>query len=279
MFTKRNGSIVPIILLRGGGDLATGVALRLHRVGISVVITELAQPLAVRRRVAFSEAIYQDSVNVEGVIARRVSQPVDAIRVIFSGEIPVLVDPDCSIRQAREFNTVAMVDARMTKQPPDLSLDSAPLVVGLGPGFVAGENCHAVIETNRGHFLGRVIWDGAPEPNTGIPGKIGDEQGDRVLRAPVDGILHNYLEIGEKAVAGDTLADVSGNPILAPFDGILRGMLRDGMCVKQGMKVGDLDSRNDARHTVTVSEKSLAIGGGVLEALLTRPEIRSMLWK
>ena len=279
MFTKRNGSIVPIILLRGGGDLATGVALRLHRVGISVVITELAQPLAVRRRVAFSEAIYQDSVNVEGVIARRVSQPVDAIRVIFSGEIPVLVDPDCSIRQAREFNTVAMVDARMTKQPPDLNLDSAPLVVGLGPGFVAGENCHAVIETNRGHFLGRVIWDGAPEPNTGIPGKIGDEQGDRVLRAPVDGILHNYLEIGEKAVAGDTLADVSGNPILAPVDGILRGMLRDGMCVKQGMKIGDLDSRNDARNTLTVSEKSLAIGGGVLEALLTRPEIRSMLWK
>jgi xanthine dehydrogenase accessory factor len=279
MFTKRNESIVPIILLRGGGDLATGVALRLHRVGISVVITELAQPLAVRRRVAFSEAIYQDSVNVEGVIARRVSQPADAIRVIFSGEIPVLVDPDCSIRQAREFNTVALVDARMTKQPPDLNLDSAPLVVGLGPGFVAGENCHAVIETNRGHFLGRVIWEGAPEPNTGIPGKIGDEQGDRVLRAPIDGILHNYLEIGEKAVAGDPLADVSGNPILAPFDGILRGMLRDGMCVKQGMKVGDLDSRNDARHTLMVSEKALAIGGGVLEALLTRPEIRSMLWK
>jgi xanthine dehydrogenase accessory factor len=267
-----------IVLLRGGGDLASGVALRLHRVGIKMVITELAQPLAVRRRVAFSEAVHQGVVNVEGVIARHASQPGDALRILSKGEIPVLIDPDCLIRHVHEFEIVAMVDARMTKQPPDLSLDAAPLLVGLGPGFVAGKNCHAVIETNRGHYLGRVIWLGAPEPNTGVPGKVGDKQQDRVLRAPTAGILRNNLEIGEKAAAGEVIADVAGKAILAPFDGVLRGMLRDGTSVKSGMKVGDLDPRNDAKYTATVSEKSLAIGGGVLEALLTRPEIRSKLW-
>jgi xanthine dehydrogenase accessory factor len=267
-----------IVLLRGGGDLASGVALRLHRVGIKVLITEVEQPLAVRRLVAFSEAIYQGSVNIEKLTARHIQNPKAALRVIATGEIPVIIDPDCESLHTPEFDVIALVDARMTKLPPDIGRDAAPMVIGLGPGFIAGENCHAVVETNRGHFLGRVIWEGPAEPNTGIPGKVGSKQVNRVLRAPTDGILRTKFRIGEPVKTGDILADVSGEPVVASFDGILRGMLPDAFVVHVGMKIGDLDPRNDASYAVTVSDKSLAIGGGALEALLTRPEIRSRLW-
>jgi xanthine dehydrogenase accessory factor len=271
-------SKITIVLIRGGGDLASGVAVRLQRAGIKLIITELARPLAVRRLVAFSEAIYRGQITIEGVTGRCVQQPLEALRVILGGEIPVLVDPELDIRFAPQFELVALVDARMRKRPPDLGLEAAPLVIGLGPGFVAGENCHAVIETNRGHNLGRVLWEGAPEADTGVPGKVGDHQHDRVLRAPADGDLRALTEIGSQVAQGSLIATVAGEPILAPFDGVLRGLLRDGMAVKRGMKTGDLDPRNDPRYAVTVSEKSLAIGGGVLETLLTRPEIRVKLW-
>jgi xanthine dehydrogenase accessory factor len=278
MSNTRKKAELSIILLRGGGDLASGVALRLHRGGIKVVITELPQPLAVRRLVAFSEAIYQGSTYIEGVTARHIRQPTDIMGVLSVGEIPVLIDPDCGILNTVEFGVVALVDARMTKKPPNLGLDAAPIVIGLGPGFIAGDNCHAVIETNRGHNLGRVIWKGPPEPNTGVPGLVGEKQIDRVLRAPTDGILQTRREIGDRLTVGDLIAKVSGEPICAPFNGVLRGLLRHGFPVKHGMKIGDLDPRNDISFAVTVSEKSLAIGGGVLEALLTRPDIRSNLW-
>jgi xanthine dehydrogenase accessory factor len=278
MSNTRKGAELSILLLRGGGDLASGVALRLHRVGIKIAITELPQPLAVRRLVAFSEAIYQDSAEIEGVTARHVPQATDVPDVLSAGEIPVLIDPDCSILDAVEFNVMALVDARMTKKPPDLGLDAAPLVIGLGPGFIAGENCHAVIETNRGHYLGRVIWKGPPEPNTGVPGKVGEKQIERVLWAPADGILQTIRDIGERLAEGDLIAEVSGEPICTPFNGVLRGLLRDGLPVKRGMKIGDLDPRNDVNFAVTVSDKSLAIGGGVLEALLSKHDIRSKLW-
>jgi xanthine dehydrogenase accessory factor len=166
----------------------------------------------------------------------------------------------------------------MTKRPPDLSMDVAPLVIGLGPGFVAGTNCHAAIETNRGHFLGRVIWDGAPEADTGIPGAVAKHQNDRVLRAPANGIFQTRVEIGERVQQELVIAEVAGQKLVAPFDGILRGLLHDGLQVQQGLKVGDIDPRDDPRYATQVSEKSLAIGGGVLEALLTRPEIRERLW-
>ena len=153
-----------------------------------------------------------------------------------------------------------------------------PLMIGLGPGFVAGENCHAVIETQRGHFLGRVIWDGSPQADTGIPGAVVSQQAERVLRAPADGILHNHAEIGMRVTIGQVIARVSEQPITAPFDGILRGLLHEGLPVRQGMKVGDVDPRNNPQNAYTISEKALAIGGGVLEALLTLPEIRATLW-
>lgn len=269
---------LPVVLLRGGGDLASGVALRLHRAGIRVVITELPQPLAVRRSVAFSEAIYQGMVVIEGIAGRLAQGSQDAVDAFQSGIIPVCVDPQGEIRFDPRLKVVALVDGRMTKRPPELGIETAPLVIGLGPGFVAGYNCHAVIETNRGHYLGRVIWDGPAQPNTGIPGKLGDHQKDRVLRAPTDGKLQCQAEIGDLLEQGVIIAWVAEIPITAPFSGLVRGLLQDGMQVHAGMKVGDLDPRGDPDYARTVSEKSLAIGGGVLEALLTRPEIRGKLW-
>ncbi|MCJ7701407.1 MAG: selenium-dependent molybdenum cofactor biosynthesis protein YqeB [Anaerolineales bacterium] len=271
-------SKIKIVLLRGGGDLASGVAFRLRRVGIKVVIAELPDPLAVRRRVSFSEAVYLGEARIEGLTARRVSQPEDIAALLAAGEIPVLVDPDCEIRLDPHFEVLAIVDARMTKRPVDNSLAADGFVIGLGPGFVAGNNCQAAIETNRGHYLGRVIWDGAPEPNTGVPGKIGERRYERVLRAPVGGVMENRFEIGAQVKAGQVITMVHGKEVKAPFDGVLRGLLRDGSRVVEGLKIGDLDPRMDPHYAHTVSEKSLAIGGGVLEALLTRPEMRAKLW-
>ena len=269
---------IPVVILRGGGDLASGVALRLHRAGIKVVITELAQPLVVRRLVAFASAVYEGEIAVEGITAASVFNIVEAMRAFGSDQIPLFVDPDCDVRHAPGLDVYAIVDARMMKKPPELGMDSAPLMIGLGPGFVAGENCHAVIETNRGHFLGRVIWEGAPQPNTGVPGSVASHSVKRVLRAPTDGVLHALKELGIRVKQGCVLAEVGGQPILAPFDGILRGLVHDGLPVHKGMKVGDVDPRDDPSYARLISEKSLAIAGGVLEVLLTRPEMRQTLW-
>ncbi len=276
MATKKRYSV---IILRGGGDLASGVALRLHHAGMRVVITELPQPLVVRRLVAFASAVYESEFVVEDVQSKLVSNVEEALRVLESGIIPVFVDPDCDVRLAEEFDVCAIVDARMTKRPPDLGIEAAPLVIGLGPGFTAGENCHAVIETMRGHYLGRVIWDAAAQPNTGTPGMVSGHQSQRVLRAPADGILRIAKRIGAIVSKDEVIAEVSGHDILAPFDGILRGLVYDRLPVHEGMKVGDVDPRGDPDYARLVSEKTLAIGGGVLEALLSRPEIRNTLWK
>ncbi len=270
------------ILIRGGGDLASGVALRLHRVGLNLLIAEHPQPLAVRRLVSFAEAVYRGKFTVENTTARLVGSVSEVESVMSRSEIPVLIDPDGKKISASSSSLqmpLVVIDARMTKRPPDLSIKAAPLVIGLGPGFIAGENCHAAIETNRGHFLGRVIWDGAPEPDTGIPGTVAKHQNDRVLRAPSGGLFRTQVEIGGQIQKGQVIAKVGNHEIVAPFDGILRGLLHDDLRIKSGLKVGDIDPRNDPRFTNHVSEKSLAIGGGVLEALLTRPEIRVRLWR
>ena len=268
----------PIILMRGGGDLASGVALRLHRVGLTPIITELPQPLTVRRLVSFSSAVFEGQVDVEGVVAQRVDSVAEALAVLEQGQIPVLVDPDCVVRFAPELDAHTLIDARMTKKPPDLGIDAASLVVGLGPGFHARANCHAVIETNRGHALGRVIWEGKAQADTGIPGKVAEFRAERVLRAPADGTIKNGLNLGQRVKKDQVLATVNGCSVIAPFDGVLRGLLHDGLPVQLGMKIGDVDPRDDPSYACLVSEKSLAIGGGVLEALLCRPELRQKLW-
>jgi xanthine dehydrogenase accessory factor len=262
------------ILLRGGGDLASGVAFRLHRAGLNVVITELAQPLAVRRLVSFSEAVYDGQIVVEGTTASRVRSLDQALDVLARHEIPVLIDPKAEILRQHPSLFQVLIDARLIKRPPDLGLEAAQLVIGLGPGFVAGENCHAVIETNRGHFLGRVYWLGATESDTRQP--EGDPR--RVLRAPSDGLVIAHANIGDHIQAGQTIFEINGQAIQAPFAGMLRGLIHPGLEVTEGMKIGDLDSRDDSRYARQISDKALAIGGAVLEAILSRPELRSMLW-
>ena len=272
------------LILRGGGDLASGVALRCWRAGLQPIITELPQPLAVRRTVSFAEAMYTDLVEVEEATARR-ANTLDEVRAVLQAhEIPVLCDPGCDIRH--EIHPVVFIYATITKKAPEISREAAPLVIGLGPGFHAGENCHAVIETNRGHFLGRVIWNGTAQADTGIPEGVAGRQSavqtphqaERVLRAPSAGILNTYAEIGTIIEAGQPVAQVGSTTVHAPFRGLLRGIMHAGIFVQPGMKIGDLDPRCDPRHARYVSEKALAIGGGVLEAILSRPEIRQILW-
>jgi xanthine dehydrogenase accessory factor len=268
---------IPFILILGGGDLASGVALRLKRVGINILISETEQPLAVRRLVSFAEAVYRGKFSVEGITAQLVHHINQIEAVMIQGDIPVIVDPNCNMIQSK-LSPVALIDARMTKRTPDIQMDSAPMVIGLGPGFNAGQNCHAAIETNRGHFLGRVLWEGAPEADTGIPGIVAKHQSERVLRAPVDGIFQSKVDIGHLVRKGQLVAVVEDQSIFAPFEGILRGLLHDGIHVSRGLKVGDIDARRDPQFARLVSEKSMAIAGGVLEALLTQSEIRRRIW-
>ncbi len=264
------------VLLLGGGDLASGVALRLFHAGIRIVITELPQPLAVRRLVSFSEAVYSGETTVEGITATRVEDPSGIFKIVEAGRIPVLVDPDAEI--VAVLQPVVLVDARMTKRTALLKRDAAPLVVGLGPGFIAGDNCHAVVETQRGHMLGRVLWSGSAEPNTGQPDAVLQYRQERILRAPANGIFLGHAQIGDRVSPGQVLATVAEQNVVAPFPGVLRGLLASGVQVQQGLKVGDVDPRGDPRYARLVSDKSLAIGGGVLEAILTRSEIRQQLW-
>lgn len=265
-----------LVFLRGGGDLASGVAYRLHKAGLRVLIAELAQPLHVRRTVAFADAVYTGETEVEGIRARLANGADEVSAIQDAGQIALLVDPQANVIET--LKPLVLVDARMLKRMPESGLGAAPLVIGLGPGFVAGESCHAVIETMRGHDLGRVIWQGGPQPDTGVPGSIAKYNRDRVLRAPADGQVQAQFAIGDRIKAGQMIAEVAGQPVTAPFDGVLRGLVHPDLLVNQGMKIGDLDSRNDPAYIDRISDKALAIGGGVLEAVLTRADIRAALW-
>jgi xanthine dehydrogenase accessory factor len=262
-----------LILLRGGGDLASGVALRLQRAGMQVVITELAQPLAVRRTVSFAEAVYEGQQTVEGVTGRLV-EPEQLSAALEAGEIPVLIDPDATILLS-SFIFPIVIDARLTKQTPAPLPASVLLHIGLGPGFHAGVNCHAVIETRRSHTLGRVYWSGTAQSDSGQP--EGDPR--RVLRAPSDGILSAKVKIGEHVEEGQLVAVISEQyPVVSALAGMLRGLIHDGLPVTKGLKIGDIDPRDDPSACFLVSDKALSIGGAVLEAILTREEIRTKLF-
>jgi xanthine dehydrogenase accessory factor len=262
----------PLILLRGGGDLASGVALRLYRAGLKVVMSELPQPLAVRRAVSFAEAVYEGQHTVEGVTARLVKwEQLPA--VLDAREIPVIIDPDADVLAAIHF--LIVVDARLTKQRPSPPPAHIPLHIALGPGFHAGRDCHAVIETRRSHSLGRVYWDGPAQPDSGQP--EGDPR--RVLRAPADGMFFAHRKIGEHCDPGDVVGVIGEQyPVVSQIGGVLRGIIRDGLGVHKGLKIGDVDPRDEVSACFLVSDKALAVAGGVLEAILSRPEIRNRLW-
>lgn len=259
-----------LVLIKGAGDLASGIALRLWHAGFTLVMTEIARPLAVRRTVSFSRVVYEGRARVEDCAAALAADEDEARAVLARGEIPVLVDP--SARMAKRLGPGALVDAIMAKKNTGTSIDDAPVVIGVGPGFCAGLDCHAVIETMRGHTLGRVITGGSALPNTGVPGEIAGFSAERLLRAGADGFFEPLAAIGDQVKKGDILALVRSSggevPVHAAIAGILRGILPAGTAVSAGMKAGDIDPRCEPSHCFTVSDKALAIGGGVLEAIL-----------
>ena len=255
-----------LVLIRGAGDLATGIALRLHRAGLRVVMTDLPRPTAIRRTVAFSQAIVHGEAAVEGVTARLAQSPAGVPALLEAGIIPVLADPEGACVPV--LRPDALVDAILAKKNLGTRITHAPVVIGVGPGFTAGTDCHAVVETMRGHYLGRALYEGSAQPNTGIPGLIGGFAGERVLRAPADGVFHQLLDIGAQVKQGDIAAQVGGQPMVCTLDGVLRGILAEGTPVHKGMKAGDIDPRCELRHCYCASDKALAVGGGVLEALL-----------
>lgn len=279
-----------LVLIKGAGDLASGIALRLFRSGFSVVMTEIPVPTTVRRTVAFSPAVYQGEAVVEAVAGVR----CDCVKVvedtIKNGEIAVVVDENAQIRE--ELRPDVVVDAILAKRNLGTRITDAETVIGVGPGFTAGVDCHYVVETKRGHYLGRCIRQGSAIPNTGVPGMIGGYAMERLIKAPADGVFRGTASIGAVVKAGDVVGYVeravcaemkpymgmearagagscsNAEPVRVQIGGVLRGLLQDGVAVTAGMKAGDVDPRCEVSHCFTVSDKATAIGGGVLEAIL-----------
>ena len=264
----------PWVLVRGAGDLATGVIVRLHRCGFRVAVTECANPSAIRRRAALCEAVWQGQATVEGVSCRLVEDIDAAVQASQADEVPLLVDEraDC----VATLHPAAVVDAILAKRNLGTNREMALITVGLGPGFTAGEDVDAVIETMRGHHLGRVLLQGAAIPNTGVPGVIAGYAAERVIHAPASGKMTfvqdesgQTIDIGALVKKGQEIARVGGVPVFATIDGVLRGLIRAGYPVTEGLKIADIDPRSEqVAYCDTVSDKARAIGGGVVEALL-----------
>ena len=254
------------ILIRGAGEMASGVAHRLYQCHFKIAITEVEEPTAVRRTLAFAEAVYEGNQTIEGVKAVRVENYEEAQRIWTASAIPLFVDPKAKVREILQPDV--LIDGIMAKKNSDTAMTDARLVIGIGPGFTAGENVHAVIESNRGYHLGRVLWQGQAEPDTGVPSSVGGQTEARVFRAPQSGLFQAVSKIGDMVDAGQAVAEVNGIPIRAAISGQIRGLLRSGIHVSQGMKAGDIDPRGERGYCYTISDKARAIAGGVLEAIL-----------
>jgi xanthine dehydrogenase accessory factor len=254
-----------IIVIRGGGDLATGVAQKFYRAGFPVAVLEAARPTAIRRAVALCEAVYDGFARVEDMSARLVKTPGDFPACWAAGEIPVLVDPEAASIPA--IRPVAVIDAILAKKNLGTRMDMAGVTIALGPGFVAGGDVRAVIETMRGHDLGRLILRGEASPNTATPGELGGKTAERVLKSPVAGAVKHRKQIGDTVMAGEIVLNVGGEPVPASIAGLLRGLIREGLEVPEGMKVADVDPRTDVDWR-TVSDKARCLGGAALEAYL-----------
>ena len=229
-----------------------------------MVVCELAEPLTVRRTVSLSTAVHDGRIDVEGMIGRRADTAADAVEIARNGDVGVVVHPELP-----DVGADVVIDARLAKRNLDTRIDDAELVIGVGPGFTAGVDCHAVIETKRGHHLGRVIWSGRAAADTGIPGDVGGRSADRVLRAPTGGPVEWDREIADLVEEGTVLGRIGDAEIVAPFAGVIRGLIAPGTNVERGLKIGDVDPRSDTAACHEISDKSLSVGGGVLEAVLT----------
>jgi xanthine dehydrogenase accessory factor len=255
-----------VVLIRGAGEMASGVAHRLHRSHFKICMLEISHPLAVRREVSFCEAVYEREKEVEGISAKLISSSKEIEFVWGQGKIPLLIDPEG--RTKNVFKPDILIDAIMAKKNLGTRITDAPLVIGLGPGFTAMKDVHMVIETNRGHSLGKVILKGNAELDTGMPGEIGGFTIERLLRTMKKGTFRVHKSIGDRVSKGSVVAVVDEFPVIAQISGVLRGLLRDGIEVKKGMKVGDIDPRGKRENCFSISDKARAIGGGVLEAIL-----------
>lgn len=253
------------ILIKGAGDLATGIASRLYRAGHQIIMTEIAVPLTVRRTVALSRAVYEEKAQVEDMTGVLVKDMESAERVLLDGDIPVIVDPKASVKD--EFHPDVIVDAILAKRNIGTRITDAPFVIGVGPGFTAGEDCHCVIETKRGHTLGETIYKGAAIPNTGVPGEVGGFSTERIIRGAAKGNMVPVAKIGDVVEKGQVVALTGGKEVYAKMSGIVRGMLQPDVIVHENMKIGDIDARSEPFHCYTISDKARAIGGAVLEAI------------
>jgi xanthine dehydrogenase accessory factor len=254
-----------LVIIRGGGDLATGVAVRLFQARFSVIVLEIDHPTVIRLPVSFARTVYEGKAGVEGVEAVLISSWEEAKKIIKLNKVPVLVDPKGSC--IKKFSPTVLVDAILAKRNLGTRKDQAPLVIGLGPGFTAGEDVDVVIETKRGHNLGRVIYHGQAAPDTGVPGEVGGESIKRLLRTPAEGKIVPLRKIGDLLKAGELIAEIEGVPLRAEISGVLRGLIYPKSWVTKGMKVGDIDPREIREYCFTVSDKARSLGGAVLEAI------------
>jgi xanthine dehydrogenase accessory factor len=255
-----------VILIRGAGEMATGVAHRLASCRFKVCMTETSNPQAVRREVAFSEAIFDSEKEVEGITAKRIDSPDCISEVWGEGKIPILIDPEAKVKDLLKPDV--LIDATLAKKNLGTKITDAPLVIGLGPGFSAGKDVHWVIETNRGHDLGRIISNGEAEPNTGIPGSIAGYTEERVIRAPKEGKFKSLKFIGDDVKANESVGMAGNAVVRSRIAGVIRGLLRDGTEVWKGMKLGDVDPRGTKAHCYSISDKARTISGGVLQAIM-----------
>ena len=254
------------IVIKGAGEMATGIAHRLFMANIRmIVMLEIAEPVTVRRTVAFSEAVYEGKMEVEGIRAQCVKNPDELYSVWKAGDIGVIVDPER--RLIKDIEPEVVIDATMMKRYTGTKKDEAPLVIGVGPGFVAPEDVHAVVESNRGHNLGKAILNGSAEPHTGIPGATMGYTTERVLRAPHAGVIRHVKQIGDMVSIGDLIMYMDETPVYAPIGGMLRGLMRE-IRVAENKKIGDIDPRGITEYCYTITEKARAIGGGALEAIM-----------
>lgn len=255
-----------MVLIKGAGDLATGIAYRLKKSGFDVVMTEIHKPTTVRRTVAFSQAVFDNEIVIEGIKGVKVNNINEIYEEIREGNIPIIIDEKAEI--IKELRPNVVVDAIIAKKNLGTSIEDAPIVIGVGPGFEARVDCHLVVETKRGHYLGKVIEEGSAIPNTGVPGNIGGYTRERIIRASSNGKIKPLVAIGDFVKKGDIVAYIDGIEVLAEIDGIVRGMLQEGIEVFKGMKSGDIDPRCEKDHCFTISDKARSIGGGVLEAIM-----------
>ena len=255
-----------IVLIKGAGDLATGIAYRLKKSGFDIVMTEIDNPTTVRRTVAFSQAIFDNEIEIEGIKGIKVNNINEIHKEIKKGNIPIIIDKKANI--IKELKPKVIVDAIIAKKNLGTSIDDASIVIGVGPGFEAKKDCHLVIETKRGHYLRKVIEEGSAIPNTGVPGNIGGYTKERIIRASSNGKIRPIVKIGDYVKKGEVVAYIDGVEVLAEIDGIVRGMLQEGIEVFKGMKSGDIDPRCEKNHCFTISDKARSIGGGVLEAIM-----------